>query len=220
MFARMSFVHGEPARLDELVDYVTWTVKPATDSLAGNLGLGMWVDRSSGAALVMSVWTDEECMAASEDAVTALRDDGAAVLQGVAVVERYEALLVDALAAHHVGNVTRLVRMSTDPSNIDAHLAWSRDNVLPVLRRVPGYLSYAVSGDRQTGRLVGMTTYRDGIDADIAYAATAPMRTAAVNRGISIDSVQQYEVALVGIRASVDSVPRPRTIELPVETPV
>ena len=220
MFGRMSFIHGEPTRLDELVEYVTWTVKPATDRLAGNLGLGMWIDRSSGAALVMSVWTDENSMLASENAVAALRDDGAAVMRGVAVVERYESLLVDALTAHHVGNVMRLVRMSTDPGNIDAHLTWSRDNVLPVLRRVPGYLSYVVTGNRATGRLIGMSTYRDGIDADIAYTATAPIRTAAVNRGITIGSVQQYEVALVGIRASTPSVPRPRTIELPMETPV
>ena len=220
MFVRMSFVHGEPTRIDELVEYVTWTVKPATDRLGGNLGLGMWIDRSSGAAMVMSVWTDEDSMAASENAVAALRDDGAAVMRGVAIVERYESLLVDALAPHHVGNVMRLVRMSTDPRNIDTHVAWARDNVLPVLRRVPGYLSYVVTGDRATGRFVGMSTYRDGIDADISYTATAPIRTAAVNRGITIDDVQQYEVALVGIRASAPSIPQPRTIELPTETPV
>src|SRR6059058_5076184 len=111
MFGRMSFVHGDPARIDELVEFVTWTVKPATDALAGNLGLGMWVDRSSGAALVMSVWADEASMVASETVVSALRDDGAAVMRGVAIVERYETLLVDALMPHKVGNVMRMIRM-------------------------------------------------------------------------------------------------------------
>ena len=220
MFGRMSFIHGEPTRLDELVEYVTWTVKPATDLLAGNLGLGMWIDRSSGAALVMSVWSDEESLVASETAVAQLRDDGAAVMRGIATVERYETLLVDAVTPHHVGNVMRMIRMAADPRDIEAHMTWSRDNVLPVLRRVPGYLSYVVAGNRGTGRAVAMSTYRDGIDADIAYSATAPIRTAAVNRGITIDGVQQYEVALVGIRAPVPAVPRPRTIELPMETPV
>ena len=220
MFGRMSFIHGEPTRLDELVEYVTWTVKPATDRLAGNLGLGMWVDRSSGAALVMSVWSDEDSMVASESAVTQLRDDGAAVIRGVAIVERYESLMVDALTAHRVGNVMRLIRMSIDPQALDTHITWSHDNVVPVLRRVPGYLSYVVAGNRATGRMVGMTTYRDGIDADIAYTATAPIRTAAVNRGITIDAVHQYEVALVGIRAPGAVVPAQRTIELPMETRV
>lgn len=220
MFGRMSFIHGEPTRLDELVEYVTWTVKPATDLLAGNLGLGMWIDRASGAALVMSVWSDEDSLEASESAVTQLRDDGAAVMRGVATVERYETMLVDALTPHHVGNVMRLVRMSADPRDLEAHTTWSRDNVLPVLRRVPGYLSYVVAGNRATGRAVAMSTYRDGIDADISYAATAPIRTAAVNRGITIDGAQQYEVALVGIRAPSPAIPAPRTIELPMETPV
>src|SRR5438045_133535 len=108
MFARMSFIHGEPTRLDELVEYVTWTVKPVTDLLAGNLGLGMWVAHGSGAAMVMSVWSDEASMVASENAVTRLRDDGAAVMRGIAVVERYETVLVDALTPHRAGNVMRM----------------------------------------------------------------------------------------------------------------
>lgn len=220
MFGRMSFIHGDPTRVDELVEFVTWTVKPATDSLAGNLGLGMWVDRSSGAALVMSVWADEASMVASESAVTALRDDGAAVIRGVAIVERYETMLVDALMPHRVGNVMRMIRMAWDPRDVAKHTNWSRDTIVPVLRRVPGYLSYVVAAHRGTGRAVAMSTYHDGADADIAYAATAPIRTAAVNRGITIDGVQQYEVALVGIRAGSTSVPPQRIVELPTETPV
>ena len=220
MFARMSFIHGEPTRLDELVEYVTWTVKPATDLLAGNLGLGMGIDRSSGAALVMSVWSDEPCMIASETAVTQLRDDGAAVMRGIATVERYETMLVDPLSPHRVGNVMRLIRMTCDPRDLQAHMTWTRDNVVPVLRRVPGYLSYVVAAHRATGRVMGMSTYRDGTDADIAYAATAPIRTAAVNRGITIDGVQQYEVALVGIRGAGPAIPAQQTIELPTETRV
>jgi hypothetical protein len=220
MFGRMSFIQGERTRLDELVEYVTWTVKPATDQLAGNLGLGMWVDRSSGAAMVLSVWTDEASMVASETAVAQLRDDGAAVMRGIATVERYETLLVDALSPHHVGNVMRLVRMTCDPRDLEAHVTWTRDNVVPVLRRVPGYLSHVIAGHRNTGRVVGMSTYRDGTDADIAYAATAPIRTAAVNRGVNIDFVQQYEVALVGIRAATPAIPLQQTIELPTETTV
>ena len=218
MFGRMSFVHGDPTRIDELVEFVTWTVKPATDRLAGNLGLGMWVNRSSGAALVMSVWSDEASLLASETAVTQLRDDGAAVMRGIATVERYETTLVDAVMPQKVGNVMRLIRMSCDPKELDDHTRWIRDNVLPVMRRVPGYLSHVVAVHRVSGRAVSMSTYRDGSDADIAYAATAPIRTAAVNRGITIDGVLQYEVALVGIRAGAPQVPAQRTVELPRET--
>ena len=220
MFGRMSFIHGEPTRLDELVEYVTWTVKPATDLLAGNLGLGMWIDRSSGAAMVLSVWADEASMVASESAVVQLRDDGAAVMRGIATVERYETFVADALAPHRVGNIMRMIRMSAQPNDLEAHATWSRDNIVPVLRRVPGYLSYVLSANRGTGRAVSMSTYRDGIDADIAYTATAPIRTAAVNRGITIDGVKQYEVALVGIRVGATTVPEQHTIELPTEAQV
>jgi hypothetical protein len=224
MFGRMSFVHGDPTRVDELVEYVTWTVKPTTDRLAGNLGLGMWIDRSSCEAMVMSVWADEASLIASETAVTQLRDDGAAVMRGIATVERYETLLVDAVAPHQVGNVMRMIRMACDPRDLDAHATWTRDNVIPVLRRVPGYLSQVFVAHRVTGRIAAMSTYRDGTDADIAYAATAPIRTAAVNRGITIDGVHQYEVAIVGIRAPspplTAPVPEQRSITLPADTTV
>src|SRR3954465_3938543 len=220
MFGRMSFVHGDPERIDELIEFVTWTVKPATDRLAGNLGLGMWGDHGSGAALVMSVWSDLASLIASETAVAQLRDDGAAVMRGIATVERYETTLVNAVAAHQVGNVMRMIRMACDPKDLDEHTRWTRDNVLPAMRRVPGHPSHALPGHRGRGRAVAMSTYRDGSDADIAYAATAPIRTAAVNRGITIDGVQQYEVALVGIRAGTTAVPSQRTIELPSETRV
>jgi len=142
------------------------------------------------------------------------------VMRGIAKVERYETTLLDAVSPHQVGNVMRVVRMACDPASLEEHTRWTRDNVLPVMRRVPGYISHVVAVHRGSGRVVSMSTYRDGSDADIAYAATAPIRTAAVNRGITIDGVQQYEVALVGIRAGTPSIPEQRTIELPDETRV
>lgn len=220
MFARMSFLHGDPARLGELVDYVTWTVKPATDLRAGSRGVAMWVDRESGAALVVSVWSDETSMVASETPATQLRDDGAAVVRGIAIVERYETMLADVSTRPEVGNVMRLIRMSADPRDIDANVTWSRDSIVPVLRRVPGYLSYVVAASRGTGRAVSMSTYRDAGDAEIAYAATAPMRAAAVSRGITIDGVHTYEVALAGIRPGVATMPARIPVATRAPTPV
>ena len=219
MFARSSYLHGDPARIDELVDYVAGQVKPTTDVLIGNLGLGMWVNRATGDALITTVWADDATMRASEAAVTSLRSKGADVMRGIASVEREEILYADVAEPNEVGDVLRVVRMHSDPETLDAHLSWARQ-VLPDLAGVGGYRSSVVTTDRRAGTARWLSTYRDGIAADVAFSASAPHRTAAVNRGITIDEVAAYEVAIVGIRGAGSPSPRPRAVQLPAEAPV
>lgn len=219
MFGRMSYLRGEPARIDELVDFVHWTVKPATDLLAGNLGLGMWVDRASGEALVTTVWTDAEAMSASELAATGLREEAAAVLQGDAMVERAQTLFVDADDAAQVGDVMQLLRIQGDTDGLQREAERLHAQFLPVLQQIPGYKSFVVAANARTRRLVTMTTFRQRVSCDVAVAATEPVRTAAVNRGARIDSITRYEVAIVGIRAPIP-LPGQRHVRLPAEAPV
>lgn len=222
MFARSSYLHGDADHIDELVEFVATEVKPATDRLIGNLGLAMWVNRSTGDAMVTTAWADDATMRASESAVTTLRAEGASLLRGKASVERHEILHVDAAAPDEVGDITRIVRMHCEPTTLDAHSSWSKQ-VLPAFRAVPGYRSYVVAADRSSGAVLGISTYADGVAADVAFSATTPQRTAAVNRGISILEVTTYEVAIVGIRGpqpTTAKAPQQRAVELPSETPV
>lgn len=214
MFGRLSYGTGDPGRIDDLITYVRTVVKPATDQLEGNHGLGMWVNRTTGDALVITVWDDEATLRASEQAVLKLRDDAAGIIGGTATVERYETLLVDAVEPHHPGYVARLLRMKGDPSALEADAQWAREEVVPTMRAVPGYVSYVVSVDRATGAAIAMSTYRDGESAHKALAATAPLRDALGARGITVDSMLDYEVAIVGIRAPMADVPPQRAIDL------
>ena len=70
--------------------------------------------------------------------------------------------IVDAVMPHKVGNVMRMIRMAWEPRDMEKHATWSRDTIVPVMRRVPGYLSYVVAANRGTGRAVAMSTYHDG----------------------------------------------------------
>jgi hypothetical protein len=214
MFSRMSFVAGDATRLDDLVTYVRTVVKPATDELPGNHGLGMWINRDTGEALVMAAWRDEASMIASESAVLKLRDDGAGVIGGAATVERYELMMVDATEPHQVGNMLRLTHLSCPPSHLADNLTWASDAILPQLQAMPGYLSYAVFADRNTGAMVAGATYRDRASAVNAFAASAAVREGAVERGMTIEDVRHFEVAIVGIRAAATTIPAQRTIDL------
>ena len=220
MFGRMSFLQGDPGRLDDLIAYARTVVKPATDQLAGNCGLGMWVNFETGDAMVLTAWQDEACLDASELAVEKLRDEAAGIIGGdPATVERYETLLVDATMPHQVGFGMRLVRMRSDPVQLDANTEWVRTTVLPQLQTFPGYVSYVASANRSTGDVVTMATYQDYASTVASFAGTAGIRAAATERGVSIRDITNYEVAIVGIRAPI---PQQRVIDLtaPLDVPI
>jgi hypothetical protein len=213
MFGRMTFVSGDPGRIEDLITYVRTVVKPATDELAGNHGLGMWVNRHSGDAMVMTAWDDEATLRASEDAVLKLRDDAAGIIGGDATVERYETALLDTTAPHQPGNIMRLIRMHCVETDLDAAVDWARTTVLPKLSGLEGYLSYAAAINRTDSSIASMSTFTDRLCAEAAMLAMAPIREAAAGRGIHIDSIMDYEVAIVGIRAA-PSVPTQRTVDV------
>ena len=216
MFVRISHVQGDPARLDDLITFVRSVVKPATDELDGNNGLGMWVNRDSGDALVMTVWRDEASLRGSEKAVEKLRDDGAGIVGGTAAVERYETVILEGTEPHQLGFCMRLIRMhSHNPGRLDADADWARQVVLPALRMQYGFVSYAAGVDRGTGAVATMSTFRDPLSAASALVATEPIRGAATSRGITIDNITEFEVALVGIRVPMPGVvPEQRTIDV------
>lgn len=214
MFTRMSFLSGDPSRIDDVVAYAHDTVKPATDRLAGNLGLGAWINRESGDVMVMTVWQDEASLQASEDAVLQLREDAAEMIGGTASVERFETLLVDPTIPHQIGFAMRMLRIRPDPGRIEDNRSWALENVLPVARAQPGYVSYVVAGNRRTGEIASMQTYRDKASAAAALTAMQPIRDAGRGCGLDIYDIRDYEVAIVGIRAPMPSIPVQTTVDL------
>jgi heme-degrading monooxygenase HmoA len=94
MFARLTRITADPARVDEFEPIVREQVLPAAQQMAGFQGMYAMVDRQSGTALSFTLWESEEAMRASEDAANRLRSDAAARSSGdIAAVERYEVIL-------------------------------------------------------------------------------------------------------------------------------
>jgi len=211
MFGRLSFVHGDPARLDDLTMYVREVVKPATDELDGNLGLGMWINRETGGAMVMTVWRDESALKASEQAVVKLRDDAAGIVGATAVVERAEIVLREVTIPHQLGFGMRLVQIHGNPANFDTDLDWVRSRLLPVVTKLDGFVSYILGFDRTTGNGVAMTTFRDVATMQASSDAAAEIRAEAAGRGTTVRGVHEYEVAIVGIRVPI---PAQRAVDL------
>ena len=199
-FSRLSYIDGDPGRIDDLIVYVKTVVKPATDQLAGNRGLGMWVNRETGSGLVATVWNDESSLFGSEVAVIKLRDDGAGIVGGDARVERYEIAFTDMASPNQCGFITRILRLACEPSKLSDNVMWARENVTPALRNIEGYSSYVIAADRTTGTALSITTYCDPTAAAAGYEATRFARETLPTRGTMLLASMTYEVAMVGIR--------------------
>jgi hypothetical protein len=200
MIGRFSFLQGDPARIDEGVAYVRDSVLPTIDALPGSHGLGMWVNRVTGEALVISVWEDAQSLAASEEVAGGARAEAAARVNGQVSVQRLEAVIVDQARGNEVGEPMRLLRLKSNPGQAAENTAWATEKVLPEIRDLPGYVSYVLAIDQATGEAAAMSSYATQADADSSLAATAWIRDACAERGIDITALTTYEVAIVGIR--------------------
>jgi len=212
-FSRLSYIDGDPDRIDDLIVYAKTVVKAATDELAGNRGLGMWVNRDTGSALVATVWDDESCLFESEAAVIQLRNDGAGIVGGNARVERYEVGFAELAIPNQPGYRTRMLRLGCEPGKIAGNVEWARENVTPALRRIEGFSSYLIAADRTTGTVLSMATYCDSIAAQAGFVATEFARASLPARGLTLLATTEYEVAIVGIR-NLPAMPLQRRVDL------
>ena len=211
MFVRLLHLEGDPGALNQLTGFVATCVQPAVECLEGSMGLALWVDRDEGAALLGTVWATEAALGASEEAEEPLRRRAAELMGGRADVDRFEGALIDALRPVQAGNVMRLQRIRAASADIYDHVAWARNEVIPVLHRTPGYLAYFCGVNRGIGAAVVMATYHDRTDADIALMTTSTLREAAADRGVIVDERREFEVAIAGIRISLPPLPTQRS---------
>jgi hypothetical protein len=77
MYARHVTVHGSPDRVDDAVQSLRTSVLPVLQGCAGFKGQLLLIDRAKGEAIGISLWDTEENMKASEEKVSAARQQTA-----------------------------------------------------------------------------------------------------------------------------------------------
>jgi heme-degrading monooxygenase HmoA len=99
MHARTTTIEGQPDAIDEAVRQVESEVLPLLREQAGFKGFTLHVDRSSGKVVGTSYWESQQAMDASEEAVSAPREEAArrGGASSAPVVERYE-VVIDTMA--------------------------------------------------------------------------------------------------------------------------
>jgi hypothetical protein len=91
MYARVSSLAGSPGDVDDGIDNFRKNVVPFTQDQGGK-GAMLLIDRTSGKALAITLWEDEQALRASEERANALRAQAAEEMGASQQpsVERYE----------------------------------------------------------------------------------------------------------------------------------
>ena len=115
VFARVSTYLGDPAQIDQGLNYARENIVPRVKQVDGFEGVYYLVDRQSGKALTITLWESEEVLRASEEEANRLRRESAESASAtIENVERYEVGLSEAPSSGPVSGVTDTVGGATD----------------------------------------------------------------------------------------------------------
>ena len=98
MHARVTYIDGEPDKVDDVIGQVESDVLPTLKGQDGFKGFTLLVDRSSGRLVGISFWESADAESASEEAIRQSRDEAAQTAGGgEPQVHRFE-VAIDTMA--------------------------------------------------------------------------------------------------------------------------
>ena len=202
MIGRVNILEADPRKIDEGIAFVRDRVKPIVDAEPGSRGLGMWVNRETGDAVVTTVWEDRAALDASESGVAQVRAEAARVVGATGVrVEVAEAAVVWQAGPDLPGYWSRAVEMDVPPARTGEAIDLFRDEMLANVQQLPGVNTVVYLADAGTGHTMLTVTYRSKADLDASRERADALRAGVVRRlGAGEPVVRELETVIVGIR--------------------
>lgn len=202
MIGRASIIEGDPSKVDAGIAFVRDRVQPAVEAMAGNRGLGMWVNRETGQSLVVTSWEDRAALDASESQAADLRAEAANLLGAKAVaVQLAEPAVIWQAGADQPGYWARFAQLDLSPDRIDEVITNCRDEALPEIQQIPGVNTVVLLVNRETGTAVLNVTFTNKPDFDATRELGKAKRAEfAARLGAKETLVLEVEVVLAGIR--------------------
>jgi heme-degrading monooxygenase HmoA len=161
------------------------------------------VDRGSGEAYAGTYWADLAAMNAAERAGRDLRrQTSEATAAEILDVDRFEMVLAERRGMS-VPSFCRVNELYGDPSRLDVATEHLRDNVVPTVSGMEGFLSLASFVNRMTGRTVVTSTWASAeARAASAEAVAGPRRQAAQVAGTDDVRLLEFEVVVLELEGA------------------
>lgn len=201
MFARSSTFRGDPAGLDEAIDYVRTEGMATLEQVDGFVGLSMMVDRRSGECIATTSWQSEDAMRASSDRLTAVRGRFGGMMQAPAKVQEWQIAIMHRAEATSAGRWCRATWVRAEENNVGLSIELYRTALLPRIQELPGFCSASLLVDRARDDVCTTSSF-DSLEAlqrsrDDAWMIREVGISAA---GVDIMDAAEYELAIAHLR--------------------
>lgn len=207
MFARVTRVKGDPAKLEQNIEQLKAQLVPVFEQQPGYLGVISTANRETGEGATTTYWDSMEHLKASEAAIFAARDkfsqeQGAEIVSfhrcEIAVQERK----ADPKTGHHLRATTIT---GLDPEKIEAGIARYRTEIAPKVLSLPGAVAAVLFVDRENNLSFAVSSY-ESKEARDAAAATLDKARDDTSREMNTQAETQLgEVTHAAFKARVTS---------------
>jgi heme-degrading monooxygenase HmoA len=208
MYARVTLVKSDPAKLEAAVANFKEQVAPASRKAPGYAGSFLLINRESGEGAGGTYWETLDAMNAAEEiGLEARRQSIKSLGTEVLDVDRFEIFVADRRGEPAAPMFARQTQIYANVEKINDAIEFVRTSVRANVSAQVGYRSIIGGVNRMTGR-VFVTSNWESAEARIASsdAVSGQRQEAAQIAGASTARVDEWEVAFVEITQSAGGV--------------
>lgn len=179
MYARVTRIKGDPAKLEQNVEQLKAQLVPVFKQQPGYLGVISVANRETGEGATTTYWDSMENLKASEGAIFAARDRFASE-QGAEIqsVHRVEFLVQERKGGDpRSGLHTRQVILrGVTPDKVDRLADSFRKHIVPAVQALPGNQTALLFIDRENDTAFGVSSFETAEQRDAASQTLDPLR--------------------------------------------
>jgi hypothetical protein len=159
-YARRTRTRSAPEAFDQAVKVVEEQVIPNAGKMPGFMG-GYWLaDRSTGEAMSFTFFDSQEALEASRMSADQVRNQATQSIGAEVVsVEHMVVAVNTGDKVHSTASHARVIEFGGDPAQRDAAMQRIKEQVIPSLRELDGFMGGFWALDPETGKGVGVTLF-------------------------------------------------------------
>jgi heme-degrading monooxygenase HmoA len=185
MYLRLTAFKSDAAKLEEGIAYFRDKVVPAMKKAPGFLGATCVVDRAKSTGAASTLWESLEAMNKAEQLGQQARiDSEEATGLEVIDVDRFEITALEMVGTSpELPSYTRITTAYGDPEKLDQTSDVIQHEVIPHLKRQPGFKAFASGVNRMTGRGFTTSSWATPEQREASNAAVADVRQRVTDKG-------------------------------------
>lgn len=201
MYMRVTTVHGDSSRIDDVVALVLDRAKPIVDRSEDGRGMSLFVNREAGRVVATSAWATQQARDDSNADLAPLRIEAARLIAGTVSTAEYEIAVSEQVVQPGPGCWMRATAIAGEPARLRDGIADFQTSVIPALRGVPGFCGAVLIVDRASGAAIGATVWSSRATLESSRSLGSSLRrNVATQSGGQVTGVAEYEVVLAATK--------------------